>query len=103
MVCPHLLSLDSIFSYVFIALFPIGIPLVMNLALRYAGIVEVAREKIQAAEFYAMLSLFMKIHTSIEVQRFARLVGNVNGDETEFQRQCERQYKLLLALQGDID
>ncbi len=55
-VCPHLLSLDSIFSYVFIALFPIGIPLVMNLALRYAGIVEVAREKIQAAEFYAMLS-----------------------------------------------
>jgi hypothetical protein len=100
-VCPHFLSLDSIFSYVFIALFPIGIPLVMNLALRYAGIVEVAREKIQAAEFYAMLSLFMKIHTSIEVQRFARLVGNVDGDETEFQRQCERQFKLLLALQGD--
>jgi hypothetical protein len=100
-VCPHLLSFDSLFSYVFMALFPIGIPLAMHLALRYAGIVEVAREKIQTAEFYAMLSLFMKIHTSIEVQSFARLVGNVDGDEAEFQRQCKRQFKLLLARQGD--
>ena len=48
-----------------------------------------------------MLSLFIKIHTSIEVQRFARLVGNVDGDGTEFQKQCERQFKLLLSLQGD--
>jgi hypothetical protein len=47
-----------------------------------------------------MLSLFMKIYVSIETQRFARLVGNVDGDRTEFERQCKDQYVMLIKLQG---
>jgi hypothetical protein len=47
-----------------------------------------------------MLSLFMKIYVSIEAQRFARLVGNVDGNNMEFKRQCKDQYDMLIKLQG---
>ena len=108
-VCPHLLSFESIYSHVCMALYPIGIPVLMHLALRQIGIVKVVQEKIQAAQFHAMLSLFMQVCISTELQRFSWLVGNVNREshEIEFKRQCKYQFNMLLALQEgggeDID
>jgi hypothetical protein len=99
-VCPDLLSSEFIYSVVFMVLYPIGIPVFMHFCLRYMGIVKVVKEKIQHAEFHAMLSLFIKIYVSIETQRFARLVGNVDGDPKEFERQCKDQYGMLIKLQG---
>ncbi len=99
-ICPDFLSFDSIYSCVFIVLYAIGIPVFNHLCLRYMGIVNVVKEKMQRAEFHAMLSLFMKIYVSIEEQRFARLVGNVDGNTKEFKRQCKDQYDMLIKLQG---
>jgi len=99
-ICPDFLSFDSIYSCVFIVLYAIGIPVFNHLCLRYMGIVKVVKEKMQLAEFHAMLSLFMKIYVSIETQRFARLVGNVDGNPMEFKRQCKDQYDMLIKLQG---
>jgi hypothetical protein len=58
-ICPNLESSESIYSFVFIALYPIGIPVCNYLCLRQMGIVKVVKEKICRAEFHAMLSLFM--------------------------------------------
>jgi len=73
----------------------------MHVALRYAGIKKVVQSKIQAAEFQAMMGLFMKLYVSIELSRFARLVGNVDDDEVEFERQARNEFNKLLAVQGD--
>jgi hypothetical protein len=64
------------------------------------GIVKTVKEKIQRAEFHAMLSLFMKIYVSIETHRFARLVDNVDGNPEEFKRQCKDQYDMIIKLQS---
>jgi hypothetical protein len=77
------------------------IPVVMHVALRMAGIRDVVRGKIQAAEFQALMGPFMKLYVSIEMQRFARLVGNVDDDEEEFERQARNEFNKLLTVQGD--
>ena len=48
-----------------------------------------------------MLSLFMKRACSIECLRVARLVGNVDHDENEFNRETQREFDKLLAVQGE--
>jgi hypothetical protein len=101
-VCPDLVSFETIYSFIFIMLYPIGIPVFNYLCLRQMGIVKVVKDKILRAEFHAMLSLFMKIYVSIETQRFARLVGNVDGNPKEFKRQCKDQYDMLIKLQGGV-
>jgi len=73
----------------------------MHVALRMAGIRDVVRGKIQAAEFQALMGPFMKLYVSIEMQRFARLVGNVDDDEEEFKRQARNEFNKLLTVQGD--
>ena len=73
----------------------------MHVALRVAGIKKVVQSKIQAAEFQAMMGIFMKLYVSIELARFARLVGNVDDDEVEFERQARNEFYKLLAVQGD--
>ena len=73
----------------------------MHVALRMAGIRTVVQNKIQAAEFQALMGTFMKLYVSIELQRFARLVGNVDDDEVLFEREAKREFNKLLAVQGD--
>jgi hypothetical protein len=100
-VCPHMTAYISLYSYVFMILYPLGIPVVMHVALRVAGIRKVVQAQIQVAELQAMLGLFIKLWVSIEMQRFARLLGNVDDDEEEFERQALKEFKKLLRLQGD--
>ena len=51
----------------------------------------------------SMLALFMKRACSNECARVARLVGAVDGNPDEFDRQTRREFNNLLALQGDCD
>ena len=80
-----------------------GIPLTMHLALRYAGIVQVVREKVEKAQFRALLALFISSSCPIEIQRFARLIGNVVDDDEEFERQSAREFHKLVHLQKTAD
>ena len=73
----------------------------MHVALRVAGIRKVVKSKIQAAQFQALMGVFMKCYVSNEMQRFARLVGNVDDDEVEFERQVRNEFNKLLAVQGE--
>ena len=57
-------------------------------AQRFMNIRKIVREKMQNAEFFAMLSLFMKIACSVESQRIARLVGNVDNNEEELEKKA---------------
>ena len=82
-VCPRLSEGISIWSFVCIVLYPFGIPVFMHLSLRTAGIAAVVKEKVQQAEFAAMLSLFKKL--SAEMHCFAGLVGNVQDYQDDFQ------------------
>ena len=102
-VCPSYDSYLFIYSACFFLLYPIGIPFFMNSAMMYMGMRGIAREKMQAAEFRSMLALFMKRATSLESQRMARLVGNVDDDEELFLAQSREQYDKLLSLQGQDD
>ena len=55
-----------------------------------------------SAKVSVMLSLFMKRACSVECFRIARLVGNVDGSESEFDRQSKQEFDKLLAIQGDV-
>ena len=81
--------------------FGAGIPVFMIGAQRFMNIRKIVREKMQNAQFSAMLSLFMKIACSVESQRVARLVGNVDNNEEEFLRQSQFEFDKLLAIQGE--
>ena len=100
-VCPNAMDPLSVYSYCFMLLYCLGIPVVMHVALRVAGIQKVVQSKIQAAEFQAMMGLFMKLYVSVELARFARLVGNVDDDEVVFAGEAKREFNKLLAVQGD--
>jgi len=100
-VCPHLTSGTGVYSIIFFFIYPIGIPLCMHLALRFAGIICVTKKKVEKAQFHAALGLFMKLYVTTEMHRFARLVGNVDDNEEEFLRQAKEEFDRLLAVQGD--
>ena len=99
-ICPHFLSFNVLYSVAFILLYPIGIPLAMNLACRRNGIVNIVKEKMDRAKFHGMISLFIKDSTSIEAHRVARLI---NGEEQEFESQTKRQFEKMCQKQGGGD
>jgi len=100
-VCPHLTSGTGVYSIIFFFIYPIGIPLCMHLALRFAGIICVTKKKVEKAQFHAARGLFMKLYVTTEMHRFARLVGNVDDNEEEFLRQAKEEFGRLLVVQGD--
>ena len=55
--CPHLLSSASLYSMLFMLLYPFGIPTTMRLVLRLAEMVKVVQEKIEKVS--SMLALFL--------------------------------------------
>jgi len=83
-VCPHFLSGTSVYSMVVFILYPIGIPVTMYLALRFAGIVGVVKEKVENTRFHAARALFMTLYVPVEMHRFARSVGNVDDKRKNF-------------------
>jgi len=68
MLCPPLSSFTCIYSAVFFVIYPIGIPVFMTTSMRVMGIAQIVKEKMEIAQFSAMLSLFMKISCSVESQ-----------------------------------
>jgi hypothetical protein len=100
-VCPPLLSFTCIYSGCFFLLYPIGIPVFMHLALRYMGVTDIVKRKLDHSKFSAMLALFSKRACSVECQRVARLVGNVDNHPEEFAAQTETEYNKLVKMQDD--
>ncbi len=100
-VCPPLLSFTCIYSGCFFLLYPIGIPVFMNLALRYMGVTDIVERKLDHSRFSAMLAFFSKRACSVECQRVARLVGNVDNEPEEFAVQSEKEYIKLVKIQDD--
>jgi len=68
MLCPPLSSFTCIYSAVFFVIYPIGIPFFMTASMRVMGMAQIVKEKMEKAQFSAMLSLFMKISCSVESQ-----------------------------------
>ena len=99
-ICPDLTSFTYLYSVFFILLYPIGIPVVMNLAMRSQGIVNIVKDKMDSAKFHAMLSLFMKDSTSVEAQRVARIVGSHGDDEDTFKTLTQKEFQRLCCIQG---
>ena len=99
-VCPSFSNFAVWYSLFFFFLYPIGVPCFIMYALKYHGITQVVKEKVDAAQFTAMLSHFMKATCSTELMLFSRLVGFADHDEAEFDRQCTAQYQRLLRVQG---
>jgi hypothetical protein len=94
-------AFTSIYSVIFVVLYPIGIPIFLNLACRFMHIKSIVKEKMNSAKVEAMLALFMRRACSTQTQRVARLVGNTDNDPEEFARQSEIEFRKFLKLQGD--
>jgi len=101
MLCPPVFSYLFIYSAGFFCLYPIGIPLFMNYSMVKMKMKTIVKEKMEKARFSAMLALFMKLACSVESQRVARLVGNVDDCKDEFERQTKKQFDKLLAIQEE--
>jgi Ca2+-binding EF-hand superfamily protein len=99
--CEPIHAYTSIYAAVFVVLYPIGIPVFLNLACRSMHITAIVREKMNVAKVEAMLALFLRRSCSAQTHRVARLVGNTDNDTEEFNRQSELEFKKLLQLQGD--
>ena len=68
---------------------------------RYMGVVSIVKKKMDQVKFAAMLACFMKRACSVECQRVARLVGNVDDDPEQFAVQTKEEYIKLVKIQGD--
>lgn len=65
------------------------------------GVTGIVTRKMQRAKVSAMLALFMKRACSVECQRVARLVGNVDNDQEQFAVQTQEEFNKLLKIQDD--
>ena len=65
------------------------------------GVVSIVKKKMDQVKFAAMLACFMKRACSVESQRVARLVGNVDDDPEQFAVQTREEYNKLVKIQGD--
>jgi hypothetical protein len=65
------------------------------------GVVSIVKKKMDQVKFAAMLACWMKQACSVESQRVARLVGNVDDDPEQFLVQTEEEYNKLVKIQGD--
>jgi len=101
-VCPPVNSFLAIYSGVFVVLYPFGIPFFMIQAMKVMKVKEIVKAKMDSAKVSAMLSLFMKRACSVECFRIARLVGNVDNKDDEFDRETKREFDELLEIQGDV-
>jgi hypothetical protein len=68
---------------------------------RYMGVKGIVKRKMERARFSAMLALCMKRACSVECQRVARLVGNVDNDAVQFAFQTAEEFNKLLKIQDD--
>ena len=100
-VCPPLLSFTCIYAAFFFVLYPIGIPVFMLLALRSMRVTDIVKRKLDHSKFSAMLACFLKRACSVECQRVARLVGNVDNDPKRFAIQSEEEFKNLVKIEDD--
>ena len=55
----------------------------------------------ETAHVSAMLAVFVKRACSVECFRVARLVGNIDDDVADFDRESEREFNKLLDVQGE--
>jgi len=101
-ICPGWGSFEIGYSFVFIFLYALGIPLALNIAMRKLGIVGIVKEKLDLAKFRAMLSLFLQEATSVESQRVARLVSTIS-DKEEFERQIQHAFDHLCKLSSALN
>ena len=101
-VCPPVNSFLAIYSGVFVVLYPFGIPFFMIQAMKFMKVKEIVKDKMDSAKVSAMLSLFMKRACNVECFRIARLVGNVDNKDDEFDRETKREFDELLEIQGDV-
>ena len=101
LVCEPMDAFTSIYAVVFVVLYPLGIPVFLNLACRFMHITSIVKEKMDSAKVEAMLALFMRRGCSAQTHRVARLVGNTDSDPEEFDRQSELEFRKLLHLQRD--
>jgi hypothetical protein len=67
------------------------------------GVIGIVKRKMDNARFSAMLSLFTRRACSVECQRIARLVGNVDHDPERFAVQTEEEFKNLVKMQDDAE
>jgi len=67
------------------------------------GVTSIVKKKMDGAKFSAMLALFIKRACSVECQRVARLVGNVDDDPEQFVVQTEEEFNKLLKIQDDSE
>ena len=67
------------------------------------GVTSIVKKKMDFAKFSVMLALFMKRACSVECQRVARLVGNVDDDPERFAFQTEEEFNKLLKIQDDAE
>ena len=65
------------------------------------GVKGIVKRKMERARFSAMLALLMKRACSVECQRVARLVGNVDNDAEQFAFQTVEEFNKLLKIQDD--
>ena len=101
LVCPTPDSFISMYSAGAFLLYPFGIPLFMNIALRYNNIQTIVADKVGKANFEAMLALYCKRTCPPEAQCFARLVGSADKetDLEEFKRQARHAFQKIIRLQ----
>jgi Ca2+-binding EF-hand superfamily protein len=73
----------------------------MNIVLRYNNISKIVADKVDKANFDAMLALYRKRACPLEAQCFARLVGSADKetDLEEFERQARHAFQKIIRQQ----
>ena len=88
-LCPSNDSLLRVWSFAFILVYPVGIPLFCFLSMVRMGVHLVARDKIEHKVLSAMVAKYSQLTTSIESQRIARLFNSAGSGDARFNRSMD--------------
>jgi hypothetical protein len=100
--CPTNDSLLRIWSFVFIIVYPIGIPLMCFVSMVMMGVHLVARDKIEFNVLSAIVAKYIQRTTSVESQRIASLFTDATQDDDDlFNQEMKRLWSKVTDGKGN--
>jgi hypothetical protein len=99
--CPSNDSILRIWSFVFILVYPIGIPLFCYVSMVGMGVHLVARDKIEFNILSAIVAKYSQMTTSIESQRISRLFTKADQENEGIKLEMNELWSTLTDGQGN--
>jgi hypothetical protein len=105
MKCPNSADLVSVWSIIFILVYPVGIPLFCMISMLNMGVYLIAQDKINKNILSSIIAKYMQLTTTVESRKIAKVFekhGSKNSDSVA-NDSIEREMKIRLVYNAFFD